>query len=74
MLHLDPALNRAEMAAEIAALVAAMSVLEELEDRLDWLDRTGWLMPRDAIALGEMLCARDELVQDLICGTTEVAA
>lgn len=66
--------NRDEMITEIETMVQAMNELPNVDAQLRWLDMTGWMMPRDAIALGEMLNAKDELIEDLTTGAEEVAA
>ena len=53
------------MRREISEMLSALSRLHTLDERIDWLDRTGWLMPRDALALGEMMDAQEQRLLEL---------
>ena len=69
-----PAQTRADMVATIAAMVAAMNELADVDDRLEWLDEQGWMMPRDSYAFAEMLDAKEQLIEDLMTANNRVAA
>lgn len=57
--------RKRETVNEIAEMISVMNELDSDDERYVWLDRNGWLLPRDAFAICDMLESKDELIDRL---------
>lgn len=58
--------ERIAMMEQLNEMLDTMSELVCDDDRIEWLDNRGWLMPTDAADLAETLIERDQQIAGLL--------